>query len=351
MLSPGRRVRIGDRHVGDGEPVFVIAEIGLNHNGDPALARELIDLAADAGADAAKLQKREVDLCFTRAALEAPYPGRNSFGATYGDHKRALELSPADYAALAEHSRARGITFLVTPFDTVSADLVERLGCPAIKIASHNMTNLPLLDHVARTRRPILLSTGMAAMAEVEAAVATIRRHHDELVLLQCTSSYPAKAEELNLNVLTTYRERFGCPVGYSAHEPEDATLYAAVALGACVIEKHFTRDRGMRGPDHAASFEPAELARAIAGIRKVSLALGSRAKVVTASEWSNRAKHHRSLVAAVDIPAGAVIERAMLTTKAPGTGIPPARLPEVIGRTARVAIAADTTLGEEHLA
>lgn len=351
MLTAGRRVRIGDRHVGDGEPVFVIAEIGLNHNGDLALARELIDLARDAGADAVKFQKREVDLCFTRAALEAPYPGRNSFGATYGDHKRALELSPADYEALAAHSRARGIAFLVTPFDAVSTDLVEALGCPAIKIASHNMTNLPLLDHVARTRRPIFLSTGMASMTEVEAAVATIRRHHDDLVLLQCTSSYPAKIEELNLAVLPTYREHFGCLVGYSAHEPEEATLYAAVALGACVIEKHFTRDKGLRGPDHAASFEPGELARAIAGIRKVSAALGSAEKTVMASEWSNRAKHHRSVVAAVDIPAGAVIARAMLTTKAPGTGIPPVRLPEVVGRKARVAIAADTTLTDELLA
>jgi sialic acid synthase SpsE len=351
VLSAARTIRIGDRPVGPGEPVFVIAEIGLNHNGDVELALELIDLAKHAGADAAKFQKREVDRCFTRAALEAPYPGRNSFGATYGEHKHALELSPADYERLAERSRARGITFLVTPFDEVSADLVEHLGCPAIKIASHNMTNLPLLDHVARKRRPILLSTGMATMAEVEAAVATIRRHHDELVLLQCTSSYPAKVEELNLNVLASYRGRFECLVGYSAHEPEDATLYAAVALGACVIEKHFTSDKTLRGPDHAASFEPDELARAIAGIRKVSAALGSAEKTVTAGEWSNRAKHHRSLVAAVDIPAGAVIERAMLTQKAPGTGLAPARLPEVVGRKARVAIAADTTLTEELLA
>ena len=350
-MSAGPRVRIGDRWVGAGEPVFVIAEIGLNHNGDVALARELIDLAADAGADAAKLQKRQVDLCFTKAALDAPYPGRNSFGATYGEHKYALELDAADYEALAAHSRAKGITFLATPFDAVSADLVERLGCPAIKIASHNMTNLPLLDHVARKRKPLLLSTGMASMAEVEAAVATVHRHHDELVLLQCTSAYPAKVEELNLNVLTTYRERFGCAVGYSAHEPEDATLYAAVALGACVIEKHFTRDKGMRGPDHAASFDAADLARAIANIRKVSAALGSTEKAVTASEWSNRAKHHRSVVSAVDIPAGAVLERPMLTTKAPGTGIPAARLPELIGRKARGAIAADTTLTDEHLA
>ena len=351
MLKAARRIRLGDRHVGDGEPVFVIAEIGLNHNGDVDLARELIDLAKGAGADAVKFQKREVDRCFTRAALDAPYPGRNSFGATYGDHKRALELDAAAYDALAAHSRARGITFLVTPFDAVSADLVEHLGCPAIKIASHNMTNLPLLDHVARKRRPILLSTGMASMAEVEAAVTTIRRHHDDLVLLQCTSSYPAKVEELNLAVLTTYRERFGCPVGYSAHEPEEATLYAAVALGACVIEKHFTRDKTMKGPDHAASFEPAELARAIAGIRTISAALGSPEKTVMASEWSNRAKHHRSVVAAVDIPAGAVIAPAMLTTKAPGTGIPAARLSEIVGRTARVVIAADTTLADEMLA
>ena len=258
----GRRVRMGDRWLGAGEPVFVIAEIGLNHNGELGLALELIDLAAEAGADAVKFQKREVELCFTRAALDAPYPGRNRFGATYGAHKHALELSPKDYDVLRARSAERGVVFLVTPFDRVSADLVETLGCPAVKIASHNLTNLPLLDHVALTRRPILLSTGMADMSEVEAAVATIRRHQDELVLLQCTSSYPASVDELHLGVLTTYRERFRCPVGYSAHETVDATLHAAVALGACVIEKHFTRDKSLRGPDHAASFDPAELAR-----------------------------------------------------------------------------------------
>jgi sialic acid synthase SpsE len=345
-----RRVRMGDRWLGEGEPVLVIAEIGLNHNGDLGLALELIDLAAAAGADAVKFQKREVGLCFTQAALDAAYPGRNSFGATYGDHKRALELTPADYDVLRARSRDRGVIFLVTPFDAISADLVDRLDCPAVKIASHNLTNLPLLDHVARKRRPILLSTGMADMTEVEAAVATIRRHHDQLVLLQCTSSYPARASDLHLNVLVTYRERFGCPVGYSAHEQEEATLHAAVALGACVLEKHFTKDRTLRGPDHAASFEPAELARAIAGIRAVSAALGAREKRVTGEEWKNREKHHRSLVSAMAIPRGTVIAQAMLTTKAPGTGVPPARIADVTGRRARVDIPVDTTIVETFL-
>jgi sialic acid synthase SpsE len=341
---------MGDRWLGAGEPVFVIAEIGLNHNGNVGMALELIDLAAAAGADAVKFQKREVDHCFTRAALDAPYPGRNSFGATYGDHKRALELGAADYEALRARAAARGVVFLVTPFDAVSADLVVRLDCPAIKIASHNLTNLPLLDQVARARRPILLSTGMADMSEVEAAVATIRRHHDELVLLQCASSYPARAADLHLNVLTTYRERFGCPVGYSAHETDEATLYAAVALGACVLEKHFTRDRTLRGPDHAASFEPAELARVVAGVRAVSAALGAPDKRVADSEWKNREKHHRSLVTLVAIPRGRVITPAMLTTKAPGTGVPPARIGEVAGRRARADIPADTTIVEALL-
>jgi sialic acid synthase SpsE len=190
----------------------------------------------------------------------------------------------------------------------------------------------------------------MADMTEVETAVATIRRYHDELVLLQCTSSYPAKANDLHLNVLTTYRERFGCPVGYSAHEPEEATLHAAVALGACVLEKHFTKDKALRGPDHAASFEPADLARAIAGVRAVSAALGSREKRVTGDEWKNREKHHRSLVSAVTIPRGAVIAPSMLTTKAPGTGVPPARIGDVTGRRARVDIPIDTTIVETLL-
>jgi sialic acid synthase SpsE len=349
-VSAIRTLRIGERRVGDGEPVLVIAEIGLNHNGDLDLARELIDLAVAAGADAVKFQKRTVDRCFTRAALEAPYAGPNSFGATYGEHKAALELSEAVYRDLVKHAAERQALFLVTPFDEASADLVEDLGCPAFKIASHNLTNLPLLDHVARKRRPIVLSTGMADLDEVDAAVDTIRRHHDDLVLLQCTSAYPAPADQLNLRVIPALRERFGCLVGYSAHEPEEATLYAAVALGACVLEKHFTKDRRLRGPDHAASVEPPELARAVAGIRAVSAALGSAHKTVGDGERGNRRKHHRSVVSAVAIARGARIERAMLTTKAPGTGLPPRAIPDVVGRRARRDIPADTTLTTDML-
>lgn len=349
-MAVTRRVRIGARWVGDGEPVLVIAEIGLNHNGDPALARELIGLAADAGADAVKFQKRSVDRCFTRAALDAPYSGPNSFGATYGEHKRALELSEADYWGLLERSRECGVTLLVTPFDKESADFVEKLDCPAFKLASHNLTNLPLLDHIARKLKPILLSTGMAQMIEVEEAVTTIRRHHNELVLLQCTSAYPARVKELNLNVIETYRQRFGCPVGYSAHEAEEVTLYAAVALGACVIEKHFTKDRALKGPDHNASFEPHELKRMIKGIRTVSVALGSGEKVVSRGEWANRVKHHRSIVSAVPIPKGTVIQEGMLMTKAPGTGLEPRQIGEIIGRRARLDIAEDTTMTAEML-
>ena len=345
-----RRLRIGGRWVGEGEPVFVIAEIGLNHNGDLSLAKELIALAAAAGADAVKFQKRAVDRCFTRAVLEAPYLGPNSFGMTYGEHKRALELSEADYWELAERSRERGVMFLVTPFDEESADLVEKLGCPAFKVASHNLTNLPLLEHVARKGRPIVLSTGMASMTEVEDAVETVRRHHDQLVLLQCTSAYPAKVSELNLNVIRTYRERFACPVGYSAHESEEVTLYAAVALGACVIEKHFTKDRALKGPDHAASFEPQEFRRAVEEIRKVSAALGASEKATGPGERSNREKHHRSVVSLAAIPRGTMIRREMLTTKAPGTGLEPKRLPEIVGCRARVDIPEDTTITAEML-
>jgi sialic acid synthase SpsE len=343
-------IRIGERLVGDGQPCFVIAEAGVNHNGDLAIAKRLVSVAAAARADAVKFQKRSVREVLIAAALDLPYHSPNALGDTYGEHRDRLELSTDAYWDIAEHCRKEGITLLASAWDLRSADFVEELGVPAFKIASADLTNLPLLDHVARKRRPIILSTGMSELDEVRDAVRTVRRHHDQLVLLQCTSAYPAEYTDLNLRTMALLRQEFECLVGYSGHERGLATTYAAVALGACVVERHFTLDRTMRGPDHAASLEPRGLELLVRDIRHVDDSLGTASKRVLPSEAPVRARLAKSVVAARDIPAGRVVTRDDLTVKGPGTGISPRFIERLVGVTARQAIAADTLVPTEAL-
>src|SRR3712207_2297530 len=201
-------LEIEGRLVGEGQPCYVIAEAGVNHNGDPALAKKLVDIAADAGADAVKFQKRTVADILIAEALMRPYTVPTSLGATYGEHREKLELSTEDWAMLRDHARSRGITLLASAWDMKSVDLLDDLGIPAFKIASADCSNLPLVEYVARKGKPVLLSTGMSEMSEVEEAVATVRRHTDQLVLFQCTSTYPADNDQINLRVIQTYRER-----------------------------------------------------------------------------------------------------------------------------------------------
>lgn len=343
-------IRIGERLVGDGQPCYVIAEAGVNHNGDPTLARRLVSVAAAAGADSVKFQKRSVRDILVQAALDVPYTSPNALGDTYGAHRDRLELSADTYGDLAEHCRKEGITLLASAWDAASADFLEELGVPAFKLASADLTNLPLIEHVARKRRPLILSTGMSDLEEVRDAVRAVRRHHDQLVLLQCTSTYPAEYAELNLRTMGLLRQEFGCLVGYSGHERGLATTYAAVALGACIVERHFTLDRTMRGPDHAASLEPRGLELLVRDIRHVDAALGVAAKRLLPSERPVRARLAKSVVAARDIPAGRVITRDDLAVKGPGTGISPRAIERLVGVTARQTVAADTLLPVEAL-
>jgi N-acetylneuraminate synthase/sialic acid synthase len=343
-------IAIGERLVGDGQPCFIIAEAGVNHNGDVALARKLVSVAIEAKADAVKFQKRSVRDILIRSALEAPYRSENAFGETYGEHRDWLELSPDAWVDIAEQCRKEGITLLASAWDPISADLIEELGVLAFKVASADLTNLPLLDHIARKRRPMILSTGMSDLDEVRDAVRTVHRHHDQLVLLQCTSTYPAEYANLNLRAMAMLRRELGCLVGYSGHERGLATTCAAVALGACVVERHFTLDRTMRGPDHAASLEPRGLELLVRDIRHIEEAMGVAEKRVLPGEVSVRARLAKSVVAARDIPAGRVIGRADLTVKGPGTGISPRLIERLVGVTARHAIAADTLIPTEAL-
>jgi sialic acid synthase SpsE len=345
-----KTVEIGGRLVGEGQPCFMIAEAGVNHNGEVALAHRLIDGAVRAGADAVKFQKRSVTDILVRAALEAPYVKPNSLGPTYGEHRERLELSEEAYRELVDHCRKDGIIFLASAWDPRSADFIDELGTPAFKIASADVTNLPLVDHLARKGKPVLLSTGMSDMEEIADAVATVRRHHDRLVLLQCTSSYPCDNADVNLRAMDTLRRAFEAPVGYSGHERGLAPTEAAVALGAVVVERHFTLDRTLPGPDHAASLEPRGLELLVRNIRNVEAALGSAEKRPAPAERPVRERLAKSVAAARPIRAGSVIRAEDLTVKGPGTGISPRFLHRVVGRVAEKDVPEDTLVPLEAL-
>ena len=333
--------------------ITVIAEAGVNHNGDMALARRMVETAAAAGADYVKFQSFRADRLASRDAAKAAY----QIAATGEDESqfemlRRLELSDDDHRALMAHCRTSGIRFLSTPFDEERADFLAGLGVDRLKLPSGEVTNVPFLEHAGALCLPAILSTGMSDLEEVGAAVATLERAGcADITLLHCLTEYPANPAEANLRAMAAMRDAFGHPVGYSDHTPGVAVSLAAAALGASVIEKHFTMDRTLPGPDHAASLEPDELKRWVAEIRIVESALGDGIKRPAPSELTNRDIARKSLVAAVDIAAGEAFSHANVAAKRPGTGMAPARLSAILGRRARVAIPADALLREDMIA
>jgi N-acetylneuraminate synthase len=346
-------IRIGGARVGDGEPCFVIAEAGVNHNGDLGLAKDLADAAREAGASAVKFQSFQAALLATEGAPKAGYQSRaTGHQGSQLEMLRALQLDEDAHRALIDHCRAVGVTFLSSAFDAQSADLLERLDVPCFKLGSGELTNLPLLRHVARKGRPMILSTGMSRLGEVEDAVLAIEAEGlRQIVLLHCVSNYPADPGEANLRAMDTLRAAFGYPVGYSDHTLGDEVSLAAVARGACALERHFTLDRTLPGPDHQASLEPEELARWIASVRKVEAALGDGRKAPALGEAATAAAARRSLVAARDVPAGKPLAWDDLTLLRPGTGLPPALLEWVLGRALRRELRRGDLLRLEDLA
>ena len=342
-----RPVQIGCRTVGPGHPCYVIAEAGVNHGGDPDLAFRLVDAAVAAGADAVKFQTFKADRVASPQAAKAAYQRRTTpEDEAQVDMLRRLELPFQVFAELDAYCRRLGIQFLSTPFDDESAEFLARLGIPAFKVASGEITNLPFLRRLAGYGRPLIISTGMAGLGEVEAAVAAVTGAGcRDLVLLHCVSNYPADPADVNLRAMDTLRAAFDVPVGYSDHTPGADIALAAVARGACVLEKHFTLDRSLPGPDHAASLEPGELRDLVAGVRRVEAALGDGRKRPAASEMETRALARRSIVAARDIARGTVVTEDMLDLRRPGTGLPPQMLEHIVGRVARRPIAAGTLL------
>ncbi len=317
--------------------VFVIAEAGVNHNGDIEIAKQLIDAASEAGADAVKFQTFQADSLVCRTAKKAEYQLETTDRTeTQYDMLKKLELTPQMHRELIEHCLKKNIMFLSTPFDLESIKLLSELGMQIYKIPSGEITNLPYLREIAKQQKKIILSTGMSSMDEVKAAVNVLKNNGtEELILLHCNTQYPTPISDVNLLAMVKMREETGLPVGYSDHTQGIEVPIAAAALGAEVIEKHFTLDRKMEGPDHKASLEPQELMQMVVGIRKIESALGSKIKQVSESEMTNVAIVRKSIVAAANIKRGEKYTEKNLTTKRPATGISPMLWDEIIGKTA----------------
>jgi N,N'-diacetyllegionaminate synthase len=332
---------------------FIIAEAGVNHNGSLDLAIQLIDAAKTSGADAVKFQTFRADLLATRTAHKAAYQDRTiAKEESQFEMLRRLELDAEAHERLIEHCTEAGIQFLSSPFDLQSADLLAAMNLRIYKIPSGEITNVPFLKHIARKGKPIILSTGMSTLGEVEEAIHVLQEAGaQELTLLHCVTEYPAPYDEVNLRAMRTLREAFGLPVGYSDHTPGIEIAVAAVALGAVVIEKHFTIDRSFPGPDHAASLEPAELQQMVTSIRHVEDALGTGIKKPAKCEEPNISVARKSVVAARALPAGHKLEEADMDIKRPGNGLAPKSLPFLIGRTLRVGLGEDETIHWDHLA
>jgi pseudaminic acid synthase len=343
-------VMIGGRPVGAGAPCYVIAEAGSNHDRNLDQAKRLIDVAAEAGADAVKFQTFSAERIVADTKTRAKYlDGILPPGKTMSELFRELELPREWHAALFDHATAAGLDFLSTPFDFEAVDLLDGLGVKAFKVATYELWHLPLIREIAGRGKPIICSTGMANLADVQAAVDTVAATgNEQLILLHCVVNYPPPFADLNLRAIETMRTAFGVPVGYSDHSPGITAPIVATALGAAVVEKHFTVSRDLPGPDHRFALEPSELKAMVQGIRDAQAALGTGIKRMAPAEADLYVTARRSLFAARDIEAGEVLRRDDIAVLRPGTGIEVRDLDKIIGRTARRAISRHDPLAWE---
>ena len=319
--------------------ILIIAEAGVNHNGSMELARQLVDAAAEAGVDYIKFQTFKTEKLVTPDAKQADYQKRNT-GKTESQFAmlKKLELSAADHEELMAYCKQKGVRFFSTAFDLDSMDYLHSLGLGIWKIPSGELTNYLYLRKIASYGEPVILSTGMSEMQEIEEAMQVLLAHglrREQITLLHCTTEYPTPWHEVNLKAMQSLREHFGVQVGYSDHTVGIEVPIAAAAMGACVIEKHFTVDKNLPGPDHKASLEPAELKAMVTSIRHIEAALGDGCKTVTASERKNMTVARKSIVAACDIAKGKILDETVLTVMRPGSGISPMRWNEVVGTVA----------------
>ncbi len=341
-----RQLEIDGTVIGDDTDCYVIAEIGHNHQGSVETAKRLLLAAKEAGASAAKLQKRDNRSLYTAAMYNKPYDHENSFGRTYGEHREFLELGEPEYRELQEYAKEVGITFFATAFDVQSANLLAKIDVPAFKIASGDLRNTPLLRHVAAFGKPIIVSTGGGTMEDVQRAYETIATVNPRICFLQCTATYPSQPEEMNLRVIATLREHFpDVVVGLSDHYNGIALSVVAYMLGARVLEKHFTLNHTWKGTDHALSLEPIGMQKMVRDLHRARMSLGDGRKRPLPAEANALMKMAKKLVAARDLSHGHVITREDVAIKSPGDGLPPYELEGILGRRTKVAVATDENL------
>ncbi len=346
-----RKLIIDGKTIQDAGHAYVIAEIGHNHQGDLETAKKMFQVAKESGADAVKLQKRDNRSLYTRAAYDKPYDNRNSYGATYGEHREALEFEEAQYKELFDYAQSIGVTMFSTAFDFASADFLAKFDPPAFKIASGDLKNTPLLTHIAEFQKPMILSTGGATMEDVNRAYDAVMPINDQLAILQCTASYPAAFDELNLQVITTFRDRFPSTlIGLSSHDNGIAMAVAAYMLGARIFEKHFTLNHTLKGTDHAFSLEPTGLRKMVRDLHRCHDAMGDGIKRVYDTEVTPISKMGKKLVAARNLPAGHLIKPEDIAIKSPGDGLPPYELEKIVGRTTLCELKADSDISFDVL-
>lgn len=345
-------IQLGNRRVNHASPVYFIAEIGNNHNGDFYLAKRTIEAAAKAGADAVKFQKRFISETFTKELRDKPQTKDQVLGATYGEYRQNLELNEEEFKKLKVYAEELGMTFFATPFDLKGVDFLEDVGQPIYKISSFDTTNIPLLTKVAKLGKPMILSTGMTSFEEIDEAVNTILAHNDQLILLYCVSIYPTPDEHMNLATFDLMKQRYApMLVGYSGHEKGILASLVTIARGARVVERHFTLDKNLPGPDHATvSITPEEFKMLVDETRRIEAMMGTASTGIHELEQNTRNKHGKSITSRTEIKAGTVITEDMLCVKSPGTGLKSNMLATVIGKTAARDIAEDATIGASDI-
>ena len=346
------QIRIGSHTVArDSSDCFVIAEVGHNHGGDVEVCRQLFQAAKNAGVSAVKLQKRDNRALYTRQFYDSAYNSENAFGPTYGTHREALEFGEAEYRDLKQFAESLGLVFFATAFDFPSVEFLERLDVPCYKVASGDVTHIPLLKVIAQTGKPLILSTGASTLDEVKRAYDAIMPLNQQLAILHCTAEYPSDHNDLNLSVIGTYLQEFpGAVIGISDHDNGIAMALAAYVLGARVIEKHFTLNHAWKGTDHAFSLEPEGMRKLVRDVHRAGIAMGDGVKRIYEKEKPARVKMGKKIVAARDLPEGHVLEAGDIAYKSPGDGLPPYRDEELFGARLTRAVSEDESLTLDHV-
>lgn len=336
-----KTIKFGKSKISENGPIYFIAEIGQNHQGSVETALEIVKTAALCGAHAVKFQKRHNKTLYTKSFFNKPYENENSFGKTYGEHREKLELDKAAFKKIKKAAEKHGLEFFATAFDFKSADFLEELGVAAYKIASGDITNLPLLTYVARFGKPMFMSTGASTMEEVRLAYDAVAKYNDQIVLLHCTSAYPTDYPNLNLRIIETLKDEFPeAIIGYSGHDNGISASVIAHMLGAVVFEKHFTLNHAWKGTDHSMSLEPEGLRKQIRDLQRVSISLGDSKKIIRDFERDVRFKMGKSIYAAKKLAKGHVVTKKDLVLKSPMAGLPPYCLDQVIGKKIKTALA-----------